>query len=272
MHMSVPAIHRRDAPCQHSPAQGGSQTLGFCKAPNVSPVSPWNRPCANKVEVDRYEGKIISMTLDRLQHRHRHLSCSILQGLVGPLLSTVCFHRSEHPWVECLNVNMLLLVADSAMKIQIGNCKRPECGWCLFCSFKELYRASLNSSSHTCVNTARLIISDCQLAVRRDNQSLKYIQRSWSFKSNLGFSISQKNTHAWRCRALQSQQRITTATTPTSEAQPPPRSRQASWWGKWLRPSVQDPWRSGKWPYGFLVCLEIVRNWAKIRRHYHYCV
>lgn len=64
MYVSVPALHKGVAPCQHSPAQGGSQALGFCKVPNVSPVSPRNTPCVNKVDLNRCEGKIISVTLD----------------------------------------------------------------------------------------------------------------------------------------------------------------------------------------------------------------
>lgn len=131
-----------------------------------------------------------------LKHQHRHLLRRILQRSVGSLLSTFCICCSKRPWVECLNNNMLLLVADSTLKIQIGSCKLPV-------PFLFIQRALQSESafiqSHSCQYSPAHYLIDCQLAVRRDNQSLTYVQRNWSLKSNLGFSVSQKDTQSWRC-------------------------------------------------------------------------
>lgn len=123
----------------------------------------------NKAELKRIENSFHDTRMFEmcLKHHHCHLSFGVLRGSLGPLLSTICSHCSEHSYVESLNSDKVLLsVADTTLKIQMANLKWTVC-MVPFCSFNELYRARLHSS---CCFSLSHYLKGCQLVVRRDNQ------------------------------------------------------------------------------------------------------
>lgn len=135
-----------------------------------------------------------------LKHQRRYRLHRILQGVGWPFYYLhFASGVQKRPWVECLYNNTLLLVADGVLKIQIGSCKRPEFSPQPFLFIQRaLQSESAFIQSHSCQYSPAHYLIDCQLVVRRDNQSLTYIQRNWSFKSNLGFGVFQKDTQSWR--------------------------------------------------------------------------